>query len=322
MLRFLVRRVALGVLVMALVTVVIFFLFFAGGSAMTVARRIAGKNASPQTVSLIYHRLHLNQPVLEQYWNFVVQLVWHHNLGYSYYHQQPVSTVLAQAVPITFSLALGASIIWLVLGVVSGVVSAVRRGSLLDRVTTGLAFFFYSMPVFVLGLLLLWAVSDQLNAHGIHIFPGQGYVYFTQNPVQWFEGLVLPWITLALISAATYTRLTRSSVLEVLGEDYIRTARAKGLTERRVIFRHALRSALTPVVSQFGIDVGTLLGGAILTETVYGLPGLGWTAVNAIGSQDLPVVAGIVIIASAAVVAANIVVDIVYAVLDPRVRLH
>jgi peptide/nickel transport system permease protein len=233
-----------------------------------------------------------------------------------------VSTVLAQAVPITFSLALGASIIWLVLGVVSGVVSAVRRGSLLDRVTTGLAFFFYSMPVFVLGLLLLWAVSDQLNAHGIHIFPGQGYTYFTQNPVQWFEGLVLPWITLALISAATYTRLTRSSVLEVLGEDYIRTARAKGLTERRVIFRHALRSALTPVVSQFGIDVGTLLGGAILTETVYGLPGLGWTAVNAIGSQDLPVVAGIVIIASAAVVAANIVVDIVYAVLDPRVRLH
>ncbi len=170
--------------------------------------------------------------------------------------------------------------------------------------------------------MLLWVFYYQFTIHGLQWFPGQGYTYFTQSPLDWFRGLVLPWFTLALISAAAYTRLTRGSLLEVIGEDYIRTARSKGLTERRVIYRHGLRSALTPVVSQFGIDLGVLLGGAIITEQVFGMPGLGWTAVNAIESQDLPVIIGIVIVASAAVVIANILVDMAYAVLDPRVRLH
>jgi peptide/nickel transport system permease protein len=322
MARFLVRRIALGILVMWMVTVLVFGIFFAGPGPDSVARRIAGKNASPQTVDLIRVRLHLNQPIVVQYWDFLKQLVWHHSLGYSYYHQQSVASVLKQAFPITFSLAIGAAIIWLVIGVLSGVVSAVRRGSFWDRSATFLALFFYSMPTFVLGLILLWLFYYQFTIHGIKWFPGQGYTYFTHSPVDWFRGLVLPWITLALISAAAYTRLTRGSLLEVLGEDYIRTARSKGLTERRVIYRHGLRSALTPVVSQFGIDLGVLLGGAIITEQVYGMPGLGWTAVNAIESQDLPVIIGIVLVASAAVVMANILVDIVYAVLDPRVRLH
>jgi peptide/nickel transport system permease protein len=322
MARFLIRRIALGILVMWMVTVLVFGIFFLGPGPDSVARRIAGKNATPQTLELIRARLHLDKPIIVQYWDFLKQLVWHHNLGYSYYHQQPVTTVLKQAVPITFSLALGAAVIWLVLGVFSGVVSAVRRGSFWDRSATVVALFFYSMPTFVLGLILLWVFYYQFTIHGLHWFPGQGYTYFSHSPSAWFRGLVLPWLTLALISAAAYTRLTRGSLLEVMGEDYIRTARSKGLTERRVIYRHGLRSALTPVVSQFGIDLGVLLGGAIITEQVFGMPGLGWTAVNAIESQDLPVIIGIVIVASAAVVTANILVDIAYAVLDPRVRLH
>jgi peptide/nickel transport system permease protein len=323
MFRFLIRRVALGIFVMWLVTILVFGIFFVGPGPDDVARRIAGKNATPQTVELIKVRLHLNKPIVVQYWDFLKQLVWHHDLGYSYYHGQSVATVLKQAIPITFSLAMGAAVIWLVIGVMSGVLSAVRRGSIWDRLSTTLALFFYSMPTFVLGLMLIWLLSYQLTIHHIlSYFPEQGYVYVSQSPASWFQHLILPWLTLALISAATYTRLTRGSLLEVLGEDYIRTARSKGLTERRVIYRHGVRSALTPVVSQFGIDLGTLLGGAIITETVFGLPGLGWTAVQAIGNQDLPVIIGIVIIAAAAVVVANILVDIGYAFLDPRVRLH
>lgn len=322
MIRFLIRRIGLGIVVMWMVTVLVFCMFFLGSGANAVALRIAGKNADPKTVLEVRQRLHLDQPAIVQYWDFLKQLVWHHSLGRDYYNQQPVSTVLKQAFPITLSLAVGAAVIWLLLGVLSGVLSAVRRGSLWDRLSTTLALVFYSMPVFVLGLLLLLIFYYQFTIHGLRWFPGQGYTYFTQSPLNWFRGLVLPWITLALITAASYTRLTRSSLLEVLGEDYIRTARAKGLNERRVIYRHGLRSALTPVVSQFGIDLGVLLGGAIITEQVFGMPGLGWTAVHAIGSQDLPVIIGIVLVASGAVVVANILVDLAYAVLDPRVRLH
>jgi peptide/nickel transport system permease protein len=307
---------------MWMVTVLVYLLFFGSGNEQTVARILAGRNATQQIVQQVIKSHHLDRPLVIQYWDFLKQLVWHHSLGYSYYHGQPVTTVLKQAVPITFSLAIGAAVIWLVMGVVTGVISAVKRGSLVDRSFTTLALVFYSMPTFVLGLLLLWLLYFELTKHGVRFFPGSGYVYITANPWNWFRSLLLPWITLALISAATYTRLTRGSLLEVMGEDYIRTARAKGLTERRVIYRHGLRSALTPAISQFGIDVGTLLGGAIITESVFGLPGLGWTAVNAIGNDDLPVIIGIVIVASAAVVVANMIVDIFYAVLDPRVRLH
>jgi peptide/nickel transport system permease protein len=319
--RFLVRRISLGLLVMWIVTVAVFAMFFVGPGPADVARRLAGRQATPQTVNLVRKRLGLNEPIVVQYWHFLYKLL-HGNLGFSYYHGQQVTTVLKQAFPITLSLALGAAVIWLVIGVLTGVLSAVRRGSVWDRLSTSVALFFYSMPVFVLGLLLLYVFYYQFTIHGIRIFPGQGYTPLTSNPLKWFEGFVLPWLTLALISAATYLRLTRSSMLEVMGEDYIRTARSKGLMERRVIYRHALRSALTPVVSQFGIDLGTLLGGAIVTEVVFGLPGLGYTAVNSIENQDLPVIIGIVIIATAAVIVANIIVDIFYAVLDPRVRLH
>ena len=321
MTRFLIRRVALGVLVIWLVTVLVFTIFFVGPGPADVARRLAGRQATQLQVAEVAKRLHLNDPLYLQYWHFLDNLL-HGNLGYSYIHGQPVTTVIKQAFPITLSLALGAAVIWLVLGVFTGVISAVKRGSVLDRSLTTAALVFYSVPVFVLGLLMLYLFYYIFTINGLKWFPGSGYTPITQNPFNWFRGLVLPWVSLALISAATYTRLTRSSMLEVMGEDYIRTARAKGLLERRVIYRHGLRSALTPVISQFGIDVGTLLGGAILTEVTFGMPGLGYTAVNAIEQQDLPVVIGIVIVATAAVVVANIVVDLAYAFLDPRVRLH
>jgi len=319
--RFLVRRVLLGVFVMFVVTIVVFIIFFVGPGSADVARTLAGREATPKTVALVAHRLLLDRPIYVQYWHFLDGLL-HGNLGYSYYHGQPVTTILKQAFPVTLSLALGAAVIWLVLGVLSGVLSAVRNRSFWDRTVTVLALFFYSMPSFVLGLLLLYVFYYQFTLAGIHLFPGAGYTYLTANPLKWFQGLVLPWITLALVSAAAYTRLTRGSMLDVLNEDYVRTARSKGLSEHRVIYRHALRSALTPVVSQFGIDLGVLVGGAVITESVFGMPGLGFTAVHAIGNQDLPVIIGIVIVASAAVVVANILVDAFYAVLDPRVRLH
>jgi peptide/nickel transport system permease protein len=319
--RFVIRRIGLGAFVIFMVTVLVFVIFFVGPGPADLARRLAGREATPVQVAQVAKRLDLNAPWYSQYWHFLDRLV-HGNLGYSYIHGQPVTTVIKQAFPITLSLAIGAAVIWLFLGVMSGVASAVRRGSVLDRSVTTMALVFYSIPVFVLGLLMLYLFFYVFTIHGLRWFPGGGYTPFTQNPFQWFRGLVLPWVALALIQAATYTRLTRSTMLEVMGEDYIRTARAKGLLERRVIYRHTLRSALTPVISQFGIDVGTLLGGAILTEVTFSMPGLGYTVVNAIGQQDLPVVIGITIVATVGVVIANILVDIGYAVLDPRVRLH
>jgi peptide/nickel transport system permease protein len=319
--RFLVRRIFQGLIVLWLVTVAVFLIFYVGPGPKGVARALAGKSATPQVVAEVSHRLLLDRPIWVQYWHFLWLLL-HGNLGYSFYHDQSVNSIIAAAFPVTLSLVLGAAILWIVMGVLSGVVSAVRSRSLADRTFTGLALFFYSMPTFVLGLLFLLFFYYELTIHGLALFPGSGYTSFTTSPFQWFRGLILPWFTLALVSAATYTRLTRGSMLDVMGEDYIRTARAKGLSERRVIFRHSLRAALTPVVTQFGLDIGILLGGAVITEQVFALPGLGFTTVQAITQQDLPVIIGVVIVASAAVVVANVAVDAFYAVLDPRVRLH
>jgi peptide/nickel transport system permease protein len=320
--RFLIRRTIQGLFVMWLMTVTVFLIFFVGPGPGAVARTLAGKEATPQVVADVARRLLLNRPIYVQYGHFIWQLL-HGNLGYDYYHDQSVNSILAAALPITLSLVVGASVIWLFLGVMAGVVSAVKTRSFSDRMVTGLALFFYSMPSFVLGLLLILLLYYELTIHHVSIFPAPGtWVTFTKNPLQWAHVLILPWLTLALINAATYTRLTRGSMLDVFGEDYIRTARSKGMSERRVIFRHNLRSSLTPIATQFGLDVGILIGGAVVTEQVFALPGLGYTAINAISQQDLPVIIGVVIIASAGVIVANMLADICYALLDPRVRLH
>jgi peptide/nickel transport system permease protein len=319
MTRFLVRRTALGVFVLWLISIGVFALFFVAPN--NVAQTLAGRQATPQTVALVRARLGLDQPLWKQYGDFVWKAL-HGNLGYDYYHQVPVTTIISHAWPITLSLLIGAAIIWLALGIFNGVISAIRPRSVADRGLTAFALFFYSMPSFLLGLLLLYFLYFKLTLSGRPWFPPGNYANFSDGIGTWAQHMVLPWFTLALISAATYTRLTRGSMLDVLGEDYIRTARSKGISEGRVVVRHGLRSALTPVVTQFGIDIGQLVGGAVVTETVFSLPGLGKTSIDAINQQDLPVIIGIVLIASAGVIVANILVDVVYALLDPRVRLH
>ena len=319
MLRFLVRRIALGMVVLWLITLLVFLLFFVAPN--DVARTLAGRQATPDVIASVNERLGLSQPVWKQYVDFVGNAL-HGNLGYDYYHQVPVTTIIAQAVPVTVSLAVGAAVIWLLLGVSSGVLSAVRPRTVADRTVTVLALLFYSMPSFLLGVLLLYVLYFQLTLAGFPIFPAGGYAPLSDGVLQWARHLILPWLSLALLSAAVYTRLMRGSMLDVLGEDYVRTARSKGIRERRVIALHGVRSALTPVVTQFGIDLGTLIGGVVVTETVFSLPGLGKTAIDAITQQDLPVIIGIVLFAAVAVVVANILVDVGYALLDPRVRLH
>jgi peptide/nickel transport system permease protein len=317
--RFLTIRIGQAILVMWAASVVVFLLFFVGPGPNAVARTFAGRLATPARLAQIKQALHLDLPLYQQYLHWVGDLL-QGNLGYSYYKGQSVNSVVAAALPATASLVIGAAILWIGYGVLSGVISAVRPRTLIDRGFTLSALVFYSMPTFVLGLGLIWIFAYKLNPV-TKFFPFHGYVPITTNPGQWFEYLILPWLTLALVTSAAYTRLTRTSMLEVLGEDYIRTARSKGMPERRVIMVHALRAALTPVVTLAGLDIGVSLGGVIITESVFGVTGLGWTIVQSINQQDLPVIMGIAILASAFVVLTNLVVDILYAVLDPRVHL-
>jgi peptide/nickel transport system permease protein len=317
--RFLIRRTILGLVTLWVIISLVFILYFV--AAPDPARLIAGRAATPQQMHEITAALGLDKPLWQQYLGYLGRLI-HGDLGISYKTRLPVTTLISQAVPVDISLAVGSAIIWVVLGVSVGVLAARHPRTFVDRAATVFVLTGISMPTYILGLLLLYVLYYLLTIHGIAIFPSSGnYTPITTNPLEWAHDLILPWITLALITAATYSRLSRSSLLDTFGEDYIRTARAKGLSERRVVYRHALRSALTPLVTQFGIDLATVLGGAILTETVFGLPGLGRLVVQSIGNQDLPLTQGIVLVASAFVVVANIVVDCLYAVLDPRVRL-
>jgi peptide/nickel transport system permease protein len=313
MLRFLIRRILFGVLVLWIVTTGVFVLFFV--TSKDPAARFAGRSATPATLELVRHRLGLDDPLPVQYWHFVTRLL-RGDLGYSFSTQSPVTSMIKDALPASLSLIFGAAVLWMVTGLVAGVISATRARTLLDRSITGVVLLGISMPAFIIGLTLSYVLAVKLQ-----IFPQTGFVPIQQNPVQWFQHLVLPWITLALLQSAIYTRLTRGSLLDVLGEDYIRTARAKGLAERRVIYRHGLRSALTPVVTQAGVDIGVLIGGTLVTESVFGLQGIGQLTVRSLTIGDLPVIMAVVLIAAFFVVVANLIVDVGYAFLDPRVRL-
>ena len=316
--RFLIRRILTGIIVLWAVATGTFFLFFAR-PVDTVARQLAGRAATPQVINTVISNLGLNQPILVQYWHFIRNLVTG-NLGFSYYTGESVDTMLKQDLPPTISLVVGGLVLWLVVGLSVGIISATRPRSLFDRTSTVAVLIGLSMPVFVIGELLILFVFVPLNKHGF-TWIQTGYAGISQGVFTWMGHMILPWITLAAVQAAVYTRLTRGQLLDTLGEDYIRTARSKGLTERRVIYRHGVRAALTPVVSQLGVDVGQLLGGVIVVESVFGLGGLGETSVQAIYTDNLPVIIGFVVLAATFVVVANIIVDLVYALLDPRVRI-
>jgi peptide/nickel transport system permease protein len=314
---FLVRRILLGIVVLWFVTVATFLLFFV--APQDPARLLAGKNTTAAQIANINRRLGLNQPLIVQYWHYLDRLL-HGDLGTSYLTGASVNTILKQDLPPTLSLLVGGVVLWLIVGISVGILSATRARTLLDRISTTGVLIGITFPTFVLGLLLLFAIYKPLNQAGFHWIQ-TGYEGPTQSVSGWVGHMILPWITIAAVSAATYTRLTRGSLLDVLGEDYIRTARSKGLSERRVVYRHGVRAALTPVVSQLGVDIGTLAGGAVVTETVFGLGGIGQASVTAITTGDAPVVLGVVLMAALFVVVANLIVDICYSILDPRVKL-
>jgi peptide/nickel transport system permease protein len=334
MIYFIIRRLILTVFLLLLVSAITFAIFFlvprlAGQTAYQLAAQYVGRNPIPSEIKAVEVKLGLNAPLYLQYGRFVKGIIFgvHYNngpdvsycpfpcFGYSFRDQQPVWPQLISDAPVTLSLAIGGAVLWLIGGVSIGVLSALRRGSFFDRLSMGIALAGVSLPVFFTGL-----ISLELFSYKWSIFPNVHYVGITSNPLQWARNLVLPWVTLAFLYAALYARLTRAGMLETMGEDYIRTARAKGLPERKVIVKHGMRAALTPIVTIFGLDLGLLLGGAILTETTFSFPGLGQFTIEAIQNQDLPEIMGVVMIAAFFIVVANMIVDILYAVVDPRVR--
>jgi len=304
------------VLVVLLLTFAVFYLMPAGDPAL----RFAGKSPTEQSLELVRQRLGLDRPWYIQFGKYAKNFVggdqygWP-GLGYSYVNNQPVLKTVEERAPRTLLLIAGAALIWLVVGVTVGVISAVKRRTLIDRVAMGFTLFGISSPVFWLGLMGLYIFWKKLNVTG-----GTGYVPPTDDVTGFFSHMILPWCVLALLYAASYARMTRNNLLETLGEDYIRTARAKGLTERQVILKHGLRASLTPIVTMFGLDIALLVGGAIITESVFNIQGLGWLAIDGTLNQDLPVVLGVVMLGAVAVAVMNLLVDIVYAFLDPRVR--
>jgi peptide/nickel transport system permease protein len=324
-----------AVILLLIVTAATFAVFFlvprlGGATPEDLASRYVGRTASPEVNHQIAVKLGFTDPIWVQYGRFVKGLLLGADystgpttvhcpapcFGYSFITQNPVLPDLIDRLPVTMSLAAGGALIWLVAGISTGVISALRRGSVFDRATMGVALAGVSLPIFFTGLLALAIFSYGLGITA----PGGSYVPLEENPLLWAYDLILPWITLAFLYAAGYARLTRAGMLDTMGEDFIRTARAKGLPERTVVLMHGLRSALTPILTIFGLDLGVLLGGAILTESTYSLPGIGKYSVDAVVSNDLPKVLGVVLLGCIFIIIANLVVDLLYAVIDPRVR--
>jgi len=319
-LRYIIRRVLWGVVLLILVSALTFVLFRVLPTG-DPARLRAGRVASPRVIAEIRVDLGLNRSLLEQFWLYMKGIFMHFDLGYSYYSNASVKGLIADRLPATISLTLGASVVWLLSGLAVGIVSAVRRRSALDRGAMGTALLFISAPEYWLGLIVLYLFASDIGQ--IRVFPGAGsYVPLSSDPWKWFTSLILPWLVLAATNSAIYARLIRGSMTEVMGEDYIRTARAKGLSERRVILRHGLRSAVNPVMTILALDVGVLLGGAILVENVFEIPGIGLLNYQAITHSDFPIVQGTVLAGALFIIVANILVDIAYAYLDPRVRFQ
>lgn len=332
---YIIRRVFGAVLLLLIVSAVTFAIFFlvprlAGQTMDQLAAQYVGKDANPQSIAAVKENLGLDQPLYAQFWHLIKQLfvgadytfgpsVSHCDapcFGFSFKNHIEVWPELTARIPITFSLAIGAAVIWLLSGVAIGVVSALKRGSILDRFFMGVALAGVSLPIFFTGMLAMGVLTVQWP-----VWESITYVPFTENPLDWAWNLLIPWCSLAFLYSALYARITRAGMLETMGEDYIRTARAKGLKESRVIGKHGLRAALTPIVTIFGMDFALLVGGAVITEQVFSFPGLGFYAIDGVRSNDLPVVMGVTLVAAFFIIICNLLVDLVYAAIDPRVRL-
>jgi peptide/nickel transport system permease protein len=319
--RYIVRRLLWVVVVLLVVTSITYVVFFVMPSS-DPAVTFAGKNPTPEQVEEVRKQFGLDKPVPIQYATFIKnvflgdQYGWP-GLGFSYSTRSPVKDQFFGRVLVTVQLAFGAALVWLAIGIPIGIISAIRRRTLTDRLSMGIALFFVAAPVFWLGLMGLWLFWFKLRWS-----PGTGYVAWDDSFTGWLSHMILPWIVLAMLYAAFYARMVRGNLIETMGQDYIRTARVKGLSESKVIFKHGLRASLTPVVTLIGLDLGALLGGAVITETVFNLQGVGQWAVASVFQGDLPVVLAVTVVVAIAVTMMNLIVDIVYAYLDPRVRYN
>ncbi|MCP2338750.1 ABC transporter permease [Actinomadura rupiterrae] len=328
MIWFLVRRLLATVAVLLVMSAIVYGLFYLmPGDPAVLA---CGKRCGPDQLVVTRHKLGLDQAVYLQYWHFLQGVVVGRDyssgpdvnhcaapcLGYSFQSDQPVTNLLLDRLPVSASLTLGALVLALVLGVGAGLLSALRRGTFVERLLTGVTLLGFSTPVFLIGLILLLVFCAWLK-----VLPFPSYVPLTENPAEWARNLVLPWCALALIEAALFARVARAGTLETLAEDHIRTFRAYGVPERQVVRRHALRGALAPVATITAVELATIIVSAMLTESMFGLPGIGKLAVEASTSVDLPVITGVTLLAGTAVVLANAVADLLHAAIDPRVKL-
>ncbi|GGM62273.1 ABC transporter permease [Dactylosporangium sucinum] len=323
MVNFLIRRITGAAAILLVIIAATFVLFYA--VPRDPARLFCGKICTPEMLTHARSSLGLDQPLATQFWRYLVGLVAGRDigdvhcaapcLGYSYTDNRLVLDVLADRFPATLSLAIGAAALFLIAGVGSGMVAARFRGTWLDKTATGIALVGSSLQIYFIGIVAMYVLVDQWQ-----LLSRPGYTSPLQDPGQWFAGMLLPWIVLAFIYTSTYTRFTRSTMMETLGEDFVRTARAKGLPGRTVFFKYAARGTAAPVATIFGLDLAVLLGGAVITETTFNIPGIGQLAVRSVTSADLPILMGVTLVAATAILVANIVVDACYAALDPRVR--
>jgi peptide/nickel transport system permease protein len=320
MFRYLIRRLLWAIVLFVAVTMVSFVIFFI--VPVEPARLIAGPQAPPDAVERAKKAYHLDDPIWKQYGRFMKNLIVDQSLGKSLATRQEVNDVVKRAAPVTISLVLGGAVLWMLVAVPIGILSALKPRSLLDRAAMVFVLVGISAHPVWIGLILSYFVGYRLG-----LTPLGGYCDLWSpatdcgGPIDWFHSMMLPWVTFMLLFAALYVRMIRANVLETMNEDYVRTARAKGAPESQVMRSHVLRNALLPVVTMLGMDIGLALGGAIFTESVFGLPGLGKVAVEALNGFDLPIVMGITVFATLAIIVFNLAVDLLYAVIDPRIRL-
>jgi peptide/nickel transport system permease protein len=321
MVAFIIRRLLWMVVLLLVISALTFLIFYELPSADPALLR-AGRQPTPELVASIRQTLGLDDPVYVQYAKYLEKLVFHFDFGYSYQNNVPVREQIFDRIPATLSLAVGGMICWLLIGLPIGIFAALRAGRLPDKLAMGLALVAISAPVYWLGLVSLYLFSEELGKlpllPGQGAYPSQGNIF--SDPGTVIPALIMPCLVLSASFAAIYARFLRGNLMEVMSEDYVRTARAKGLRERRVVYRHGVRSAITPIVTILGLDLGILLGGAILTETVFNIPGVGRLAFDAIQKSDLPTVQGTVLMGAFFIILLNLIVDVVYAFLDPRVR--